>query len=416
LCIVFGAEMTASFDFLKSVSGDMAYYANIAAEQADSYPTSSLNSSRSFADLAAQLIAENHNYPVYEDASRKRKRDTYDIYQDIQHLLDSAGEEFYSRIFRWANPSSHGQTGVTADIDKLQRRANEVVDHATAFALWLTHNYSSSGGFFNKLESIVRPIYILGACAAAVFFLFVVITSKSPNTSYVSASPTSSPVTSPPVSTRPSTPPTFPKVSAIVIGREVKNDQLIGISNSFQLPVPSIAARMTYSDVIPNRTVLKLVLGSYGDEFPCDPTTTPYANGTLDCEWSTNLSPGTHRIYAYVDSTLTAKTFDILPGVPDPAPPTLSKKIIPPPPTISKKDIAPPTKSKNVVGNDLGLRRAPPNVAQNSDEEFRRQLNTPGCELLARDGFDTTGCVQGHINADGNLEGPGSFTGPGYMR
>lgn len=299
--------MAGLFDFLPE---DMAYYANIAVEQVDRYPTSSLNSIRSFADLAARLIAECHSIATIEGVQKtqSRFRDTNDIYQDIESYLEASGRKFFIHVFKHANPSSHGQSDITSNIAEVYSQAQIAIQLAEPFGRWLCSRYvGSAGGFAEFFEGLLDRVKVFAIVAGIIFFIgavFVALRSPDRNTTKaaLSAVPSISP---PPRYERRA----IPTISQIQIGRRMTAGKLDAPGDRFMAPVSSVAAVVSYANAVPSQTKLKVVLAVGSQLHACEEQIASYSSGTISCEWQEQVPPGEYSVYAYADTSSQGRRF-----------------------------------------------------------------------------------------------------------
>ncbi|WP_315736168.1 MULTISPECIES: hypothetical protein [unclassified Bradyrhizobium] len=304
----------------------MAYYANIAVEQVDTYPTSSLNSIRSFADLAARLIAERHSIPITEEMTNKRTdktksrfRDTNDIYQDIESRLQPSGRQFFIHVFRHANPNSHGQSGISENINDVRLEANAAVQLAEPFGRWLQANYVyAENPFVDFFETLLGRIKTFAVIAGILFFAWAIFILRSPPANNVVASnntpapaPRYAPQPAIPTVSQPATALTQPQAPARIVapaqitliktGRDTAGGGLsdTDINDTYMAPIPTFAALAYFENAIPSQTVLQLTLRQGTNERKCDPLRAPTQRGTFWCRWAPlNLDAGTYEIVA----------------------------------------------------------------------------------------------------------------------
>ena len=336
--------MSGPFDFLPE---DLAYYANIAVEQIEKYPTSSLNAIRSFADLAARLIAKQHSIAITEPGrTPPRFRETNEVYQDIKSHLDPSGRKFFTHVFKHANPSSHGQSGITGLISEIRPEAEEAIKLAEPFARWLQANYA----YRDPRVPFQAPSFrAVAAAIGLLFFAWVVVGAlrgPPPRTEHSTWSPP--PVASPSLPR----PPGRPTITQIQIGRALTGpNSLQSQGDRFTGPVNSLATIVSYTNAISSQTKLKVVLAVSSKLFPCEEKLAFYEASVITCSWNQDIPPGEHSIYAYADTNSMGRRFTVIapPGAaPSPAPPAPTGPRVPPVttgvPPSAPLDLAPPKK------------------------------------------------------------------------
>ncbi|QWG24163.1 hypothetical protein KMZ93_04330 [Bradyrhizobium sediminis] len=184
----------------------------------------------------------------------------------------------------------------------------------------------------------------------------------------------------------PPLPPQGPRLAKIT-SVEFGNFNMYGktiFPNTVRGPLEHLSALISYSNADITRDTMEAYLSSPKGRFPCDFSPSPLlqVSGERTCGW-TGVGPDAYKITVLINGKVAAqKSITVLAKTSPPPSAALTQ------PKRSAPRLANPSPSK-------------------AEEEFRKELSTPGCELLRRDGFDATVCVQGHINSDGALVGPG---------
>ncbi|WP_316171432.1 MULTISPECIES: hypothetical protein [unclassified Bradyrhizobium] len=147
-------------------------------------------------------------------------------------------------------------------------------------------------------------------------------------------------------------------------------------------PLETLEARINYTGADTTHDVMEAYLASRKGRFGCEFSRSPLlqAEGERSCGW-TGVGLDAYKLVVLINGKVAAeKAITVLAG-----------------------NAPPPKRAREIPGRFA-------NPSPSKEEEFRKELNTPGCELLRRDGFDTSGCAQGYVNSDGAL------VGSGYMR
>jgi hypothetical protein len=171
----------------------------------------------------------------------------------------------------------------------------------------------------------------------------------------------------------------------------VRNGEFTPIDGSFIAATDNIAAKVTLGSVNVRRN-LKLAIVGPGLSQTC-PLVIGYDQKWTGCTWTVsnsgykvNIPSGTYEVSLLIDDV-----------------PALVKHV-----TVGDGrplDLSPSARAPSNAPPAYSTPRAQPDAFS----EMRRLMQTPGCELLRQDGLDTSGCVQGHIDGNGNLVGPNHF-------
>jgi Domain of unknown function (DUF4145) len=268
---------------------------------------------------------------------------------------------------------------------------------------WLTATLSTRRKFFLP-SSLVK--FAVAACV--IFGIFLTLSTQH----NVSMPPT------PLLPARPAQsffPRSTAQLTTLIVGAAAADSFFLDVLNPIKGPGARVGAKVWYEHATPGQTSIRLTLANSEFAVPCE-LVAQHETAAAKCDW-TDVAIGNYTIAADLDGKqVLTKQFSVvatIPSTPNNAVPPSAKTsstIFPAP-----RDTLAEPKDNRPFGSFVDSYKAaidaalPKDQGNQAAQNMRRLMNTPGCELMRQDGMDTRGCVQGHIDRNGNLTGPGGF-------